>query len=216
MALYGLKQALRAWNAKLDKSLSSLGLIKSANEPMVYYKHLEDFHIIIGVCVDDFLIIENSGERIEEFKKEMKKLFDMTDLGLLSSYLGIQVAQVRGEIILTQRSFALNILKEFDLLDCNPTKTLLEVRPNLKHSEENKVDKFLTYRRIIGSLRYLTHTRPDIMFNVAKHIKAIKCVLRYIKGTLDFRLRYMKSEQFVLAGYSDNDYVGDYDDQKST
>ncbi|CAA7401825.1 unnamed protein product [Spirodela intermedia] len=94
----------------------------------------QDFHIIVGGYVDDLLIIGNSGERIEEFKKEMKKLFDMTDLGLLSSYLGIQVAQVR----------------------------------------------------------------------------AAKCVLRYIKGTLDFRLRYTKSEQFLLT--SNSDYVGDYDD----
>ena len=100
-ALYRLKQAPRAWYSKLDKSLLELGLIRSNHEPAVYYN---PSNLYIGVYVDDLLVAGSSKERILEFKDKMKSLFDMTDLGLLKSYLGIQVNQLEGEITLAQSS----------------------------------------------------------------------------------------------------------------
>ena len=102
-ALYVLKQAPRAWYSKLDKSLLELGLIISNHEPAVYNN---PSNLYIGVYVDDFLVASSSKERILEFKDKMKSLFDMTDLGLLKSYQGIQVNQLEGEITLAQSSYA--------------------------------------------------------------------------------------------------------------
>ena len=138
-----------------------LGLIRSNHEPAIYYN---PSNLYIGVYVDDLLVASCSKERILEFKDKMKSLFDMTDLGLLKSYLGIQVNQLEGGITLAQSSYARKILSDFKLLECNSSKTPLEVKPMLSQDDsKNPVDS-TTFRSLMGSLRYLTHTRLDLMF----------------------------------------------------
>ena len=160
-ALYGLKQAPQAWYSKFDKSLLELGLIRSNHEPAVYDN---PSNLYIGVYVDDLLVAGSSKERILEFKDKIKSLFDMTDLRLLKSYLGIQVNQLEGEITLVQSSYAQKILFNFNLLECNSSQTPLEVKPMLNQDDsKNPVDS-TTFRSLMGSLRYLTHTRPNLMF----------------------------------------------------
>ena len=157
----------------------------------------------------------------------MKSLFDMTDLGLLKSYLGIQVNQLEGEITLAQISYALKILSDFNLLECNSSQTPLEVRPMANQDDSKNLVDSTTYRSLMGSLRYLTHIRPDLMFStgyLSRHMKnpskeqftGAKRVLRYEKGTLNFGLTYKKGRELSLIGYSDNDYGGDSVDRKST
>ena len=208
-ALYGLKQAARAWYSKLDKSLLELGLIRSNHEPAVYY-NLSNLYI--GVYVDDLLVAGSSKERILEFKDKMKSLFDMTDLGLLKSYLGIQVNQLDGEITLVQSSYAGKILSDFKLLQCNSSQTPLEVKLMLSQDDsKNPVDS-TTFKSLMGSLRYVTHTRPDLMFCTRylsryfkslskKHFKSAKRVLRYVKGTLNLGLSYKPGRELSLVGY---------------
>ena len=106
-ALYGLKKAPTAWYFKLDKSLTTLGLKKSEYELAVYYKNSNESSMIVGVYVDDLLLTGSDEESLREFKIELMKLFEKTDHGPLSTYLGIQVIQKKkGEIILNQRPFA--------------------------------------------------------------------------------------------------------------
>ena len=94
----------------------------------------------------------------------MKSLFDMTDLGILKSYLDIQVNQLEGEITLAQSSYAWKILSDFNLLECNSSQTPLEVKLMLRQDDsKNPVDS-TTFRSLMRSLRYLTHTRPHLMF----------------------------------------------------
>ena len=223
-ALYGLKQAPRAWYSKLDKSLLELGLIRSNHEPAVYYN---PSNLYIGVYVDDLLVAGSSKERILEFKDKMKSLFDMTDFGLLKSYLGIQVNQLEGEITLAQSSYARKILSDFNLLECNSSQTPLKVKTMLSQDDsKNPVDS-TTYRSLMGSLRYLTHTRPDLMFCTGylsrymespskEHFTSAKRVLRYVKGTLNLGLSYKQGRELYLVGYCDSDYGGDSVDRKST
>ena len=157
----------------------------------------------------------------------MKSLFDMTDLGLLKSYLGIQVNQLEGEITLVQSSYARKILSDFKLLECNSSQTPLEVKPMLSQDDsKNPVDS-TTFKSMMGSLRYLTHTRLDLMFCLGylsrymespskEHFTSAKRVLRYVKGTLNLGLSYKQGRELSLVGYYDNDYGGDSVDRKST
>jgi hypothetical protein len=92
-ALYGLRQALRAWNAKLDATLKEMGFQQSAHEAAMYRQGSGRSILLIGVYVDDLIITGAEEREVEAFKAQMKKTFDMSDLGLLSFYLGVEVHQ---------------------------------------------------------------------------------------------------------------------------
>jgi hypothetical protein len=188
-ALYGLRQAPRAWNSKLDATLVELGFVKCPSEAGLYRKEVQDSVLIIGVYVDDLVITGGNSQAINDFKRQMKSKFSMTDLGLLSYYLGIEVKQTDNEITLCQSGYAARILEKMGLLNCNPTHIPMEPRLKLsKHSQAESVDA-TEYRGVVGSLRYLLHTRPDLTFAVGyvsrfleeptkEHMMAVKHIVR--------------------------------------
>ncbi|KAJ0960490.1 hypothetical protein J5N97_001649 [Dioscorea zingiberensis] len=159
----------------------------------------------------------------------MKKLFSMSDLGLLSYYLGIEVKQSALGVSLCQSGYAAKILEHSGMKGCNPCQTPMENRLKLsKKSEDPAVDATM-YRSIVGSLRYLVNTRPDIAHAVGivsrfmespttQHLTAVKHILRYVSGTLNFGCYYEKMGNLEpkLVGYSDSDLAGDVDDRRST
>ena len=102
----------------------------------MYHQNSSESQILVGVYVDDFLVTGSVEATIIEFKKKINLLFEMSDLGLLNSYLGIQVVQVDGEIKLYQKSYSLKILKEYNMLEVNPCQTPLQIRLSLSKSEE--------------------------------------------------------------------------------
>jgi hypothetical protein len=121
-ALYGLRQAPRAWNIKLDKSLKLLGFSKCSSESAVYKRGIGKSAMILGVYVDDLIVTGENKSEIDKFKKEMTSQFEMSDLGLLSFYLGIEVEQSNDHITIKQTSYAKKILSQFGMGDCNPVK----------------------------------------------------------------------------------------------
>lgn len=150
----------------------------------------------------------------------------MTDLGLLSYYLGIEVKQEADGITVCQSSYAAKILEEAGMSDCNSCSTPMENRLKLKKNS-GQVQDSAEYRSVIGSLRYLVNTRPDIAYAVGivsrfmespgkEHWVALKQILRYIKGTLGYGCIFRKGEREVLVGFSDSDHAGDINDRKST
>jgi hypothetical protein len=227
-ALYGLRQAPRAWNAKLNASLHTLGFERSESEHAVYHRGNGDQLLLVGVYVDDLIITGASQEEVAKFKQEMTKLFRMTDLGILSFYLGIEVQQQGGQITLRQTSYAKKLLQRAGMEDCNPCAVPMEARLKLKKDGDGKVVDATNYRSIVGSLRYLVHTRPDITFAVgylsrfmekptSEHLAAVKHLLRYIAGTLNLGVTYRRGYGALqLLGYSDADLAGDVNDRKST
>ena len=226
-ALYGLKQAPRAWYFKLDKSLTTLGLKKSEYEPAVYYKNSTESSMIVGVYVDDLLLTGSNEENLSKFKLELMELFEMTDLQILATYLGIHVIQGEGEISLNQSAFAKRLLEDQQMMDSNPSNSPLKQKIKLCTTENSEKISTTVYRSILRKLRYLTHTRLNLMFSIGllsrfmenpsvEHLKTSKRVMRYVKGTLNYGLKYKRSEVFELIGYSDSDYAGDYMDRKST
>ena len=165
---------------------------------------------------------------MEVFKAHMKKIFDMSDHGLLSFYLSVEVRQDANGITLRQTHYAKRILELGGMAGCNPAHTPMEERLRLsKHSTAAEVNP-THYRRLIDGLRYLVHTRLDLAFAVGfvsrfmerptvEHQQAVKRILRYVAGTLDYGLYFTKvpgSARFV--GYCDSDLTGDIDTSKST
>lgn len=226
-ALYGLKQAPRAWYSRIDDHLISLGFNKSLSEATLYVRSEDTNIIIVSVYVDDLLITGNNQELIDEFKSEMLKEFEMTDLGLMTYFLGLEVRQQENEIFISQRKYAKEILKKFHMESCKATETPMQAKVKFcKNDGSAKVDENL-YRSLIGCLMYLTASRPDIVQAVSllskfmhcaseEHMQAAKRILRYVKGTVDYEIKYAISDQFQLVGYSDSDWAGSVDDMKST
>ncbi|KAG7553295.1 hypothetical protein ISN45_Aa06g038290 [Arabidopsis thaliana x Arabidopsis arenosa] len=226
-ALYGLKQAPRAWNTRIDKYFKEKDFIKCPYEHALYIKIQKDDILIACLYVDDLIFTGNNPSMFEEFKKEMTKEFEMTDIGLMSYYLGIEVKQEDNGIFITQEGYAKEVLKRFKMDDSNPVTTPMECGIKLSKKEEGEGVDPTTFKSLVGSLRYLTCTRPDILYAVGvvsrymehpttTHFKAAKRILRYIKGTINYGLHYSTSNDYKLVGYSDSDWGGDVDDRKST
>jgi hypothetical protein len=164
--LYGLRQAPRAWNAKLDATMGELGFVRCATEHALYTRRRGKEELIVGMYVDDLIVTGTHAQDIEAFKREMAARFKMSDLGALSYYLGIEVKQGRDSITLGQRAYAEKLLERGGMADCKSSATPMEERIKLsKHSTAAKVDA-TRYRSIVGGLRWITHTRPDIAFAV--------------------------------------------------
>jgi hypothetical protein len=152
----------------------------------------------------------------------------MSDLGLLSYYLGIEVIQSDGKITVCQRSYAEKIIEAAGLSDCNSSRTPMECRLKLKKDDDAAEADKTQYRSVIGSLRYLVNTRPDLAYAVGiasrfmenpstTHWGLVKQILRYVQGTLTHGCCYKRGTGTpVLVGFSDSDHAGDHDDRKST
>jgi transposase InsO family protein len=226
-ALYGLKQAPRAWYSRIDNHLLTLGFVKSLSESTLYIKHNEVDILVVSLYVDDILVTGNNATLIDEFKLEMMKEFEMTDLGLMTYFLGMEIKQSKDEIFICQKKYAKEILKKFKLEECREMSTPMNSKEKLcKEDGTEKIDQAY-FRSLIGCLMYLTATRPDILNAVSIlsrfmhcasecHLKAAKRVLRYVKGTCDFGIKFTKSNEFKLIGFSDSDWGGSADDMKST
>lgn len=199
--------------------------MKCTTEFGVYVKGGRTDLLLVCLYVDDLLVTGSNESGIAAFKKEM-----MTDLGHLAYFLGIEFKKVESGMVMHQAKYATDLLKRFHMFKCNPAATLAETGSVLeKEGAEEEVDA-TQYRQIVGSLRYLCNTRPNISYSVGvisrfmerprmPHLLAAKRIMRYVKGTLEFGLVFpnMKGEQEVeLMGYSNADWCGDKNDRKST
>ena len=164
---------------------------------------------------------------MSEFKSSMLREFDMSDLGKMRFFLGIEVLQKSDGIYIYQRKYALEILRRFGMMESNPVGS--PIVPGFKISRDENGD-FVDetyYKQLVGSLMYLTATRPDMMFvtclisrYMAKpmeiHLQAAKRALRYLKGTVNYEIHYKKGGDGELLAFTDSDYAGDMEDRKST
>jgi hypothetical protein len=227
-AIYGLWQAPRAWNAKLDSTLKGMGFEQSPHEAAIYRQGNGGNALLVGVYVDDLVITGTKDAEVAASKEEMKATFQMNDLGLLSFYLGIEVHQGDSGTTLRQTAYAKRVVELVGLTDCNPALTLMEERLKLSRDSTTEEVDATQYQRLVGSLRYLAHTQPDLAFSVGyvsrfmqrpamEHQQAVKRIIRYVVGALDHGLYYPRCPgEAHLVGYSDNDHTSDIDTNKST
>ena len=159
------------------------------------YTHSHDEQrLIVGVYVDDLIITGGDIEVLGRFKREMSKNFKMSDLGVLSYYLDIKVQQSTADITIYQSAYAKKLLDTARLADNNPSRTPMEARLQLRKAGTTTVVDSTNYCSIVGSLRYLVNTRPDLAYSVGyvsrfmeaprgEHLVAFKRILRYVAGT---------------------------------
>jgi hypothetical protein len=198
------------------------------HEHTMYRRSHGDDILLVGVYVDDLVITGSSLTAVEELKEEMKRAFLMSDIGLLSFYLGIEVCQDVGDITLRQVHYAKKILKMAGMADCKAVATPMKERLRLSQDNMTEEVDVTLHHHIVGSLRYLIHTRPNLTYVVGyvsrflerpteEHLQAVKKILRYIAGTLQYGLRYgRRTGTTRLVGYCDSDLAGDIDTRKST
>jgi len=153
--------------------------------------------LIVSVYVDDLIFTGNNVKMFERFKNSMKQEFDMSDLGRMKYFLGVEVVQHSEGIFINQRKYANEVLERFRMRNCNLVKNpIIPGFKLVKDEGEVSVDA-TTYKQMVGSLMYLTATRPDLAFVVSLiskfmerptelHQQAVKRVLRYIKGQLSW------------------------------
>jgi hypothetical protein len=143
----------------------------------------------------------------------------MKDLGMMHYFLGLEVWQKLNEIFLSQGKYAVEILKRFEMMECKSVPTPTATNLKLLSDTSSKTVDVTMYMWMIGSLMYLTNTRPYICFEVNTlsqymveprhvHLIAAKHILRYFKGTIDFGIRYVSDHKIRLQGYVDSDWAG--------
>jgi hypothetical protein len=165
-ALYGLKQAPRAWYECLRDFLIEKGFTIGKVNTILFTKKLNGDIFICQVYVDDIIFGSTNEDYCKEFGELMSKEFEMSMIGELTFFLGFQVKQMREEIFISQEKYTKDLLKRFKMDDCKPIKTPMPSNGHLDLDKGGKpVDQTL-YRSMIGSLLYLTASRPDIMFSV--------------------------------------------------
>lgn len=235
-SIYGLKQSSRVWNETLNETLIEFGLTRSAVDQCLYYRIADGKILIVAIYVDDILIFSNQDDQEKGVKEALKSKFKMKDMGEVSSILGIRVIRDKecGLITLDQTAYAKRILKRFNMENCNAVASPLDPAQKIskemcaKGDAEKRIMSDVPYRQAIGSLMFLAQTtRPDISFAVnllsrycenpgPGHWGAVKRVLRYIKGTTEYRLKYGSSNDDALIGFSDSDWAADLDERRST
>ncbi|GKA03290.1 putative ribonuclease H-like domain-containing protein [Tanacetum coccineum] len=226
-ALYGLHQAPRAWYATLSTFLEKHGYKRGTIDKTLFIRRNKKDIMLVQVYVDDIIFGSTNKSWCDEFEALMKSRFQMSSMGELTFFLGLQVKQNKGGIFISQDKYVAEILKKFDLVNVKAAITPMETKlPLTKDEEAFDVDVHL-YRSMIGSLMYLTASRPDIMYAVCvcsrfqvtpktSHLNAVKRIFKYLKGKPNLGLWYPRESPLDLEAFSDSDYGGSNLDRKST
>ena len=245
-SLYGLKQAGRCWSQLLNEKMLELGMRPSTADPCLFLNDEDGELMTVNVHVDDCMITYTDERKYQRFRKRLESMFQISKSDDNNTFLGVVIERLpngkddgRGPIYVHQKPYITDILARFRHTDCKPASVPAE--PGLKLSkaqmpttDEGKAAmKDVPYRQLVGALLYLANcTRPDIAQAVSScarfgsnpgpaHWKALKQVLRYLKGTQNLGLVYGKTfaegiPHNCIHGYVDGDWGGDADDRRST
>ncbi|GJV06664.1 ribonuclease H-like domain, reverse transcriptase, RNA-dependent DNA polymerase [Tanacetum coccineum] len=157
------KMSPRAWNIKLDNTLKSLDFKKCALEQAIYTRTERDSILLVGVYVDDLIITGTPKKEIDKFKDQMKEIFEMSDLGLLAYYLGIEVTQSGGDISIKHLPTQGNDIKEAGCIESNETIIPMDPGTRLVKTAEGTMVNSTEYRSLIGCLSIFAYTRHDLV-----------------------------------------------------
>ena len=226
-ALYGLKQAPRAWYERLSKFLMEKGFSRGSVDTTLFLKKNRHDLLVVQIYVDDIIFGATNQKLCECFAKDMQNEFEMSMMGELTFFLGLQVKQNKDGIFINQTKYIKDMLKKFEIPEVKEMPTPMSPATKLDKDEKGKDVNQKLFRGMIGSLLYLTASRPDIMFSVClcarfqacpkeSHLSAVKRIFRYLIGTQNLGLWYPRGTSFDLIGFSDADYAGSKIDRKST
>ncbi|GJT74935.1 retrovirus-related pol polyprotein from transposon TNT 1-94 [Tanacetum coccineum] len=225
-ALYGLKQAPRAWYDEHSNFLVSKGFSKGSIDPTLFItKHGEDI-LLVQIYVDDIIFGSTNPKLSKQFEKLMHSKFDMSMMGDLKFFLGIQIHQSPRGIFINQAKYAQKILKKHGMTSCDRIGTPMATKHLDADLSGTPVDQ-TKYCSIVGALMYLTTSRPDIVHATCycaryqakpteKHLTAVKRIFHYLKDTINMGLWYPRDTGFELTAFSYSDHAGCLDSRKST
>ncbi|GJX34950.1 ribonuclease H-like domain-containing protein [Tanacetum coccineum] len=225
-SLYGLKQAPKAWFQRCASYITRVGFHHSRCDSFLFiYRQGTDTAYLL-LYVDDIVLTASSQDLLQQIICSLHQEFSMTDLGSLNYFLGISVTRDSSGMFLSQKKYATKILERAGMVSCNPSRTPVDTESKLGHTGDVVSDRTL-YRSLAGSLQYLTFTRPDISYAVQQvclymhdprepHFSALKRILRYVRGTLDYGLQLFSSSTTDLVAYIDADWAGCPTTRRST
>jgi hypothetical protein len=223
-ALYGLKQAPRAWYGRLRGFLFERGFeMGKVGQTLFLLRQGSDI-LIVQVYMDDIVFGGSSNSLVARFAEDMSREFEMSMMGELQFFLGLQIKQSKKGTFVHQ---AKDIVRKFKMEDSKAMTTPMSTTTTLDADEEGEHVDQKEYRSIIGSLLYLMATRPDIQFSIClcarfqasprtSHRQVVKRIFRYLRYTPDFGLWYSASSSLALHGFSDADFAGCRLDRKYT
>ncbi|GKA92564.1 putative ribonuclease H-like domain-containing protein [Tanacetum coccineum] len=226
-ALYRLHQAPRAWYETLSTYLLDNGFQRGRIDKTFFIKRHKGDILLVQVYVDDIIFGSTKKELCFAFEKLMHEKFQMSSIGELTFFLGLQVKQKKDGIFISQDKYVDEIVRKFRFTEVKTASIPMETQKHLLKDEDGEEVDVYTYRSMIGSLMHLTSSRPDIMFVVCayaryqvnpkiSHLHAVKNIFRYLKGQPKLGLWYLKDSPFYLVAYTNSDYVGASLDRKST
>ncbi|KAJ9544079.1 hypothetical protein OSB04_023786 [Centaurea solstitialis] len=226
-AMYGIKQAPRAWYEWLSTFLLSHNFHRGTTDITLFYKNVHKNILLVQIYVDNIIFGSTDISPCKEFELLMQNEFEMSMMGKLIFFLGLQVKKSSEGIFINQAKYIQELLKKYKLAEVTPIRTPMASGLKLhKDLSGTSVDSKL-YRDMIGSLMYLTTSRPNIMFSTCicaryqsdpkeSHMHAVKRILRYLKKTPSLGLWYPLHSGFDLLAYTDSNYGGCQVDRKST
>ncbi|GJU08960.1 uncharacterized mitochondrial protein-like protein [Tanacetum coccineum] len=226
-ALYGLHQAPKAWYETLSTYLLDNRFQRGNIDKTLFIRRDKGDILLVQVYVDDIIFGSTKKLVCTEFEKMMLKKFQMSSIGELTFFFGLQVKQKEDGTFISKDKYVTEILKKFGYTDFKTASTPMETQKALLKDEDGKEVDVHLYRSMIGSLMYLTSSRPDIMFAVCacaryqvnpkvSHLHAVKRIFRYLKGQPKLSLWYPKDSPFDLVAYTNSDYARASLDRKST
>ncbi|GJU14045.1 retrovirus-related pol polyprotein from transposon TNT 1-94 [Tanacetum coccineum] len=226
-ALYGLKQAPHAWYDMLSSFLISQQFSKGAVDPTLFTRHARNDILLVQIYVDDIIFASTNTAMCDEFANQMTNKFKMSMMGQMSFFLGLQISQSPRGIFINQSKYASEIVKKYGLHTTDSVDTPMIENKKLDEDLQGKPVDATLYRGMIGSLMYLTSSRPDLNYVVClcawyqakpteKHLQAVKRVFRYLNETINMGLWYSKDTDMSLTAYADVDHVGCQDTRRST
>ncbi|CAL8119796.1 unnamed protein product [Prunus armeniaca] len=226
-SLYGLKQSPRAWFGKFSCAMKKYGYRQSNADHTLFLKRRKGKVTVLIMYVDDMIITGDDTEEIDKLKHYLSTEFEMKDLGGLKYFLGIEVARSQQGIFLSQRKYVLDLLNETGMLGCKPADTPIVQNHNLEILPDQVPTNKDRYQRLVGRLIYLSHTRPDIAYDVSVvsqfmhspsevHMEAVMRILQYLKSAPGKGLMLSKHGHLEIEGFTDADWAGNRTDRRST
>ncbi|KAJ9547782.1 hypothetical protein OSB04_020325 [Centaurea solstitialis] len=219
--------APRAWYETLSTFLIIEGFTRGKIDITLFVKSYKDHVFLAQIYVDDIIFRSTKAKLCKKFESLMQSQYKMSMMGELTYFLGLQVKQSEKGIFISQGKYVRDMLKQFDLSTCSEMKTPMAPPLKLDKDSNGKSVNISTYRGMIGSLLYLTASRPDIMYATClcaryqadlkeSNLKAVNRIFRYLKGTPNLGLWYPRDSGFDLTAFLDSDFAGCKLDRKST
>jgi hypothetical protein len=216
-AIYELRQSPRLWYKRIIIFLKSIGMHRSTNDQNLYYIKAGNDKIILVVYADDLFITGSYERKISWLKQKLNKDFNMTDLGPIQRYLGIKFIRLPTNMFLLQHQYVLDMLAEFNMLQCKPKHVPLPPGIQLLSDMNSSLVNPNEYCQIVGKLLFLPITHPDLAYafcTVSRymscpqqpHLDAVRYILRYLKKLADFGLYYQTGQHFI-QGFTDADWA---------